>query len=122
MVSTQTLALGLCSPSVAITPILSAYRQGLQADPAKAQPAVHTEDVVTSAVLLDGRGAFGTWLGMQNDPIACLGVILALVEPELGETAKDWHVIIQITAKAGRMSRQAGHRGHQGERRGEVVL
>jgi hypothetical protein len=68
--------------------------------------------MIAATILLYGRQASGTLLGVSRDPVGCLGVVLALLDPFLNKRAGCRQVVVESTAEAEFMAAFAANSWH----------
>lgn len=97
--------------TVAVVPAGTVVAPGSRADPAPLVAALAAGHVVAASVLLDSAGALGAFLGVGRDPVGRLGVVFALLDPQLDQRADGGAVGGLAAAKAEGVAAGASDRG-----------
>ena len=71
---------------------------------------IFADHVVATPILLNGRSALGTLLGVCRDPVAGLAVVITFLDPLLDKVASDRVVPVLTAGKAEGVATGAFHR------------
>jgi len=72
---------------------------GTQTDPTEVKLAALADHVIAAPILLDRHVTLGTLARVRCDPIGCLRVVVALLDPPLKPLALHWVVPVLSTGK-----------------------